>query len=98
MVKIKLRRLVREIKKYIKNKKDRWTLYLYYDGMLVKTLKIDKDEAPADQTYCITIRNRNLYKGKVSVIVRPIRLLKNDEKHHRTYWGVSHELGVEIGE
>ena len=44
------------------------------------------------------IRNRNLYKGKVSVIVRPIRLLKNDEKHHRTYWGVSHELGVEIGE
>jgi hypothetical protein len=66
--------------------------------MLVKKLKIDKDEAPADQTYCITIRNRNLYKGKVSVIVRPIRLLKNDEKHQRTYWGVSHELGVEIGE
>lgn len=98
MIKTKIRRLVREIKKYIKNKKDRWTLYLYYDGMLVKTLKIDKDEAPADQTYCITIRNRNLYKGKVSVIVRPIRLLKNDEKHHRTYWGVSHELGVEIGE
>jgi hypothetical protein len=32
------------------------------------------------------------------VIVRPIRLLKNDEKHQRTYWGVSHELGVEIGE
>lgn len=98
MIKTKLRRLVKKIKKYIKNKKDRWTLYLYYDGMLVKTLKIDKDEAPADQTYCITIRNRNLYKGKVSVIVRPIRLLKNDEKHHRTYWGVSHELGVEIGE
>ena len=98
MIKTKLRRLVKKIKKYIKNKKDRWTLYLYYDGMLVKTLKIDKDEAPADQTYCITIRNRNLYKGKVSVIVRPIRLLKNDEKHHRTYWGVSHERGVEIGE
>lgn len=98
MVKTKIRRLVREIKKYIKNKNDRWTLYLYYDGMLVKKIKIDKDEAPADQTYCITIRNRNLYKGKVSVIVRPIRLLKNDEKHHRTYWGVSHELGVEIGE
>ena len=98
MIKTKLRRLVKRIKKYIKNKKDRWTLYLYYDGMLVKTLKIDKDEAPVDQTYCITIRNRNLYKGKVSVIVRPIRLLKNDEKHHRTYWGVSHELGVEIGE
>lgn len=98
MIKTKIRRLVKIIKKYIKNKKDRWTLYLYYDGMLVKTLKIDKDEAPADQTYCIKIRNRNLYKGKVSVIVRPIRLLKNDEKHHRTYWGVSHELGVEIGE
>jgi len=98
MIKTKLRRLVREIKKYIKNKKDRWTLYLYYDGILVKTLKIDKDEAPADQTYCITIRNRNLYKGKVSVIVRPIRLLKNDEKHQKTYWGVSHELGVGIGE
>ena len=24
--------------------------------------------------------------------------LKNDEKHKRTYWGITHELGVEIGE
>lgn len=98
MIKTKIRRLVREIKKYIKNKKDRWTLYLYINGMQVKKLKIDKNEEPTKQTYCIKIKNKNLYKGRVSVIVRPIRLLKNDEVHKKTYWGVSHELGVEVGE
>ncbi len=51
-MKTKFRRIIKKIKKYIKNKKDRWTLYLYINGMLVKKLKIDKNEAPADQTYC----------------------------------------------
>lgn len=93
-----MKNLIKRIKRKIKHLKNRWTLYLYINGILVKKLKIDENEDPSKQTYCITIRNRNLYKGKVSVIVKPIRLLKNDEKQHKTYWGVTHELGVEIGE
>lgn len=93
-----IKKYIKRIKKWLKNKKDRWTLYLYFNGILVKKIKIDKNEAPKDQTYCITIKNKNIYKGRTSVIVRPVRLLKNDEKHRKTYWGVTHELGIEIGE
>ena len=94
----KLKKLIKKIRKHLKRKNDHWTLYLYYNGLLVKKLKIDKNEAPNDNSYCITIRNKNIYKGRTSIIVRPVRLLKNDEKHKRTYWGITHELGVEIGE
>lgn len=93
-----IKKYIKRIKKWLKNKKDRWTLYLYFNGILVKKIKIDKNEAPKDHTYCITIKNKNIYKGRTSVIVRPVRLLKNDEKNHKTYWGVTHELGIEIGE
>ena len=94
----KLKKLIKKIRKHLKRRNDRWTLYLYYNGLLVKRLKIDKNEAPNDNSYCITIRNKNIYKGRTSIIARPVRLLKNDEKHKRTYWGITHELGVEIGE
>lgn len=94
----KIKKLIKKIRKHLKRRNDHWTLYLYYNGLLVKKLKIDKNEAPNDNSYCITIRNKNIYKGRTSIIVRPVRLLKNDEKHKRTYWGITHELGVEIGE
>ena len=69
-----------------------------YNLFYNKKLKIDKNEAPNENSYCITIRNKNIYKGRTSIIVRPVRLLKNDEKHKKTYWVITHELGVEIGE
>ena len=93
-----MKKILKKIKKYIKKRKQMWTLYLYYNGLLVKKIKIDKDEAPIDHTYCITIRNKNIYKGKVSIIAKPIRLLKNDEKHKKTYWGITHETGIGIEE
>lgn len=94
----KLKKLIKKIRKHLKRRNDHWTLYLYYNGLLVKKLKIDKNEAPNENSYCITIKNKNIYKGRTSIIARPVRLLKNDEKHKRTYWGITHELGVEIGE
>ena len=95
-MKKRVQKLIKKIKKYYKRRKDRWTLYLYFNGMLIKKLKIDKNEAPAENTYCITFKNKNIYKGKQTIIVRPIRLLKNDEKNKKTYWGITNELGVEI--
>jgi hypothetical protein len=94
----KIKKLIKKIRKHLKRRNDHWTLYLYYNGLLVKKLKIDKNEAPNENSYCITIRNKNIYKGRTSIIARPVRLLKNDEKHKKTYWGITHELGVEIGE
>lgn len=93
-----LKKIIKKLKKKIKKLKNRWTLYLYINGILVKKIKIDENDDPSKQTYCITFKKRDLYKERVSVIVKPIRILKNDEKHKKTYWGAIHELGVEIGE
>ncbi len=82
--------------KQLKNKK--WTLYLYYNGVLGKKVKISKDEAPSENNYVITVYGKQKLFGtfKAGIIVRPIRLLKNDEKKRRTYWGTTLETGIEI--
>lgn len=76
----------------------KWTLYLYYSGILIKKLKIEEQEAPADNSYVVNVyfKKKLFGSNKVGVIVRPVRLLKNDEKNRKTYWGVMFETGIEI--
>lgn len=78
-------------------KKD-WTLYLYYSGVLIKKLKINENEAPAENSYVINVYFKKKIFGSniAGVIVKPIRLLKNDEKNKKTYWGTTLETGIEI--
>lgn len=82
--------------KQLRNK--RWTLYLYYNGVLIKKVKISKDEAPGENNYAITVYGKKYLFGtnKAGVVVKPIRLLKNDDKKRRTYWGTTLETGLEI--
>ena len=82
--------------KQIKQKK--WTLYLYYNGVLIKKLKINENEAPGENNYSVNVWfKKELFRSnKVNIIVKPIRLLKNDEKKRRTYWGTTLETGIEI--
>ena len=82
--------------KQIKQKK--WTLYLYYNGVLVKKLKIDENEAPGENSYVINVYGHKKLFGsnKVGIIVKPVRILKNDEKKRRTYWGTTLETGIEV--
>lgn len=79
-------------------KKKKWTLYLYYNGVRIKKLKIDENEAPAENSYVINVWfKKQLFKNNLAgVIVRPVRLLKNDDKHRKTYWGTTLETGIEI--
>lgn len=76
----------------------KWTLYLYYNGILIKKLKIDENEAPADNTYAFTVYGKKKLFGSniAGVIVKPTNLLMNDEVNKKTYWGVSFELGIKI--
>lgn len=86
-----------EIKvKQIKNRK--WTLYLYYSGILIKKKRINSDEAPGENSYAVNVYFKKKLFGtnKAGVVVRPIRLLKNDEKERKTYWGCTLETGIEI--
>lgn len=79
-------------------KKKKWTLYLYYNGVLIKKLKINENEAPAENSYVINVWfKKQLFNNNLAgVIVRPVRLLKNDENRKKTYWGTTLETGIEI--
>ena len=79
-------------------KKKKWKLYLYYNGVLIKKLRISEDEAPAQNSYAIRVYfKKQLFKNIIAgVVVKPIRLLKNDEKHRKTNWGTTFETGIEV--
>lgn len=79
-------------------KKKKWKLYLYYNGVLIKKLRISEDEAPAQNSYAIRVYfKKQLFKNVIAgVVVKPIRLLKNDEKRRKTYWGTTLETGIEV--
>ena len=79
-------------------KKKKWKLYLYYNGVLIKKLRISEDEAPAQNSYAIRVYfKKQLFKNVIAgVVVKPIRLLKNDEKNKKTYWGTTLETGIEV--
>ena len=79
-------------------KKKKWKLYLYYNGLLIKKLRISEDEAPAQNSYAIRVYfKKQLFKNVIAgVVVKPIRLLKNDENHRKTYWGTTLETGIEV--
>lgn len=78
--------------------KRKWKLYLYYNGVLIKKVRINENEAPAENSYVV----RTYFKKKIfgsntaNVIVKPVRLLKNDEKRKRTYWGTTFETGIQV--
>ena len=88
--------MLEKVKEFIRPKK--WKLYLYYNGALIKKLRIDENEAPADESYAIRVYfKRFLFKSNiVSLVVKPVRILKNDERRRRSYWGVILEQGEQI--
>jgi hypothetical protein len=78
--------------------KKHWKLYLYYNGILIKKVRINEDEEPSKQSYPVRVFfKQQLFKNIVaSVVVRPIKLLKTDEKKKKTYWGTTMETGIDI--
>lgn len=76
----------------------KWTLYLYYNGVLIKKLKINENEAPSENSYVLNVWLKKQLFGtnKVNIIVKPVRLLKNDDANKKTYWGTILETGTEI--
>lgn len=84
------------LNKLFKHRK--WTLYLYYNGILIKKLKINENEEPTKTDYIINVWfKKQLFKSnKVNIIVRPVVLLHNNEDKKKTYWGVVLEEGIKI--
>ena len=88
--------MIDKIKK--KHQHRKWKMYLYYNGILVKVLKIKENEAPKENTYAINVwfKKQLFRNNKVNIVVRPRVLLKNDDKNKKTYWGVVLEEGTVI--
>ena len=86
------------MKLFKKRKNKKWTLLLYFDGILIKKVKINEDDAPRENSYAVNVWfKKQIFKNnKVNVVVRPVVLLKNDEKNRKTYWGTILEEGKEI--
>jgi len=77
-----------------------WTLFLFYDGVLIKKVKMLIDEKTEITKQVLFIKiygHKNLFgKNIITLMVRPRRLLKTEEEKKRTYWGVVFEKGVEV--
>lgn len=82
------------------NEVKRWKIYIYYNGILIKTKKVKKEKLMdlKNEKYIITIFNkRQLFKSMlVNIVVRPTVLLHTDNKHKKVYIGVIIENGVEL--
>lgn len=88
--------MLEKIKDKWLNKK--WTLYLFFNGYLIKKIKIDADTEIAKQVLFIKVHGyKHLFgKNNIALMVRPIVLLKTDLEKKRTYWGVGFEKGVNV--
>ena len=77
-------------------KRKKWKLCLYYNGIRIKTVKINDIND-------IKVMNINIWghkelfnKRKINAVIKPVRLLLTDENKKETHWGVVFEKGVEI--
>lgn len=88
--------MIKKIKQKIKHRK--WTLYLYYNGICIKKIKISENEAPAENNYAFTVYFKKKMFGSniAGVIVKPITILRNDENKKKTYWGTTLEIGTKV--
>ena len=89
-------KLINKIKDKWKHR--RWTLYMYYNGVRIKAIKINESTAPSEIVKPINVyfKKQLFANNKVGIIVRPVRIVKNDEKKKKTYWEVILEQGVEV--
>ena len=75
----------------------KWKLFLYYNGVLIKTLKKDESEELATN-YAIKVYFKKFLFGNTisKVVVKPARILKQDETRHETHIGVVLDQGIEL--
>lgn len=81
-----------------KKDKKNWKLYLFYNGILIKKLRINENDEINGKPLCLLIvGHKEIFKKWiVRVMVTPICLLHNDEVKKITYWGVIDEKGVVV--
>lgn len=75
--------------------KKKWVLYLYYNGILIKRLKINDIDDIKVMSINIWFHKELFGRIKINAVIRPVKLLYTDEDNKKTYWGVVFEKGVD---
>ena len=83
-----------KIKSLFSNKK--WSLYLYYNGILIKKQKIHDMSDITTMSINIYFHKELFNRRKINAVIKPVKLLLTDEKKKITYWGVVFEKGVDM--
>lgn len=76
----------------------KWTYYLFYNGVMIKKVKVNENIDITKEVLNIRVLGHKHLFGKNNIIlmVKPIRLLKADIDHKVAYLGVKNEIGVEV--
>lgn len=76
----------------------KWNYHLFYDGYLIGKIKIDPKVDITKEVLVIKARGFKTLFGKnnITLMVRPVKLLKTDLDRRTTYLGVGFEKGVDI--
>lgn len=71
-------------------------MYLFYNGILIKKIKI-ADYKDLDSVFIRVVGHKSLFGSHlVGLVVKPVKLLKTDEKHKKIYFGTSLEMGADL--
>ena len=74
----------------------KWTLYLYFNGICIKRLKIADINDIRPMSINILGHKELFNRSKIKAVIRPVRLLLTDETKKETHWGVIFEKGVDM--
>ena len=76
----------------------KWTYYLFYNGVMIKKIKLPENIEVAKEVLYIRVHGQKHLFGKnnINLMVRPIRVLKLDIDKKEAYLGVKNELGSEL--
>lgn len=77
-------------------KKKNWTVYLFYNGIKIKKIKVD-DYKELEDLYVIVFGHKKLFGKHIAGLVLEIKkLLKTDEKNRKIYFGTVLKKGVDL--
>ena len=86
--------MLQKLKNRWNNRK--WTMYLFFNGILIGKVKI-ADEKEIGTVFIRAIGHKSLFgSNNVGLVVKPVKLLKTDEKRKKIYFGTSLELGADL--
>ena len=76
--------------------KKKWALFLYYNGVMIKKVKINTIDDITTMSIRVLFHKELFGKNYVRLMIKPFRLLQTYEDKKETHWGIIFEKGIEM--